>query len=175
MSIFRLTDVSDASRETRAYWDERVARDWRMPIHGLYGEAGDMEKRIVRMDERNFTELRRMLVPSSRVLECACGYGRYLQYVGQWCGEYVGIDIAENNIREALRQNLGRPGLTFEFQVADMLHFETSRKFDLIFMVAAWSSIEQKSAEVIAHLKTLLEPGGKIAVFEESLYMVVDK
>lgn len=182
VSVFRLTDVATAERETKEYWDERTQRGWGMnQYHGLFGDYPD--DRVAKMDERNVQVIESIVNSTWRrdertnVLECACGYGRYLPLVAQMCAgvEYVGIDLAKKNIQEALRLHLGTPGWTFKFEVADMATFQTDERFDLIFMVAAWSSIEQKSAEVIAHLKTLLKPGGKIAVLEENLYMVIDK
>lgn len=176
MGLFRLTDVSDTSRETKAYWDQRVTELWDTPTHGLY-LAGHS---FATMDLRNYEILRDLIgqlsnngKKSVKVLECACGYGRYFGFVKGChggCANYRGIDLADKSVREAQRL-FGTMGL---FQVADMLTYNDGTKYDLIFMVTAWSSIEQKSAEVIAHLKTLLAAGGKLAVLEEQLYMVID-
>jgi len=176
MGVFRLTDVSNTERESKQYWDERVSKDWSQPMHGLFAQYED--DRILRMDARNWTILRSLLQPRNppwqRVLECACGYGRYASEMTTLCDEYIGIDLADLNIVEARRLNEGTQRASFF--VADMARFDPGVKFDLIFMVAAWSSIEQKSAEIIQHLKTrLLKRGGRLVVFEEDLYMVIVK
>lgn len=172
MSIFRLTDVSDATREAKAYWDKRVDEHWEKPTHGLYLDR----TRLAAMDKRNLSILRSMLgdYATPGVLECACGYGRYVPFLIDWCSEYTGIDLATRNIEEARTWGVASEE-NVSFEVGDMLTYKTEKRFELIFMVAAWSSIERNSAEIIKHLKTLLAPGGKIAVFEEHLYMVIDQ
>ncbi len=174
MSVFRLTNV----RETKEFWDKRVEDGWETPYHSLY--TGDHIERMARFDAINLDIIlpivRRCELDGKkpRVLECACGYGRYAQRLGYELLDtgdgYVGIDFADKNIAEA-RRICTMPNATFH--VADMATFDDGGKFDLIFMVAAWSSIEQRSAEIMAHLKTLLRPGGIIAVFESGLYFVV--
>lgn len=176
MGIFRLTDVSDNSRATKRYWDARVTRDWATPYHGLYGKG----HQVSRMDERNEAVIKDILGKSMRgsvrVLECACGYGRNANVFAPQ-HEYIGIDLADLNITEARRRTAERQWKPYvpEFIVADMATFRQEDTFDLIFMVAAWSSIEQSSAEILANLKSQLRPGGKIAIFEENLYMVIDR
>ncbi|MES2179810.1 MAG: class I SAM-dependent methyltransferase [Gemmatimonadota bacterium] len=190
MSVFRLTDASTRERETKEYWDKRVERDWNQPLHGLYAVYPD--DRLAKADERNYKVLSRILNDrvydhthgdSKAVLEVACGYGRYVKQISRWCNKYVGIDFAGQNIGAA-RDHYAELSKVDEawlrhfdcsFQVADMLTFKSVDKFDLIFMVSAWSSIEHNSTEVIAHLKTLLKPDGVIAIFEENLYMVIDR
>jgi SAM-dependent methyltransferase len=183
VSVFRLTDVSDRQRESKEYWDQRVNEHWDKPYHGVYLDVRLVEQ----MDKRNFAVINSIIKQiiggdESRrpsILECACGYGRYakdtvLMNRGGLMPLYRGIDLADRSIAEA-QATMGIPTLR-RFEVGDMATWRPSNGvlFDLIFMVTAWSSIEQNSAEIIRHLKTLLALGGKIAIFEETLYMVID-
>ena len=175
MSVFRLTDVSNTDRESKEYWDKRVRENWDTVHHGLYPAQVDA------MDKRNIEILKFLLLQFDHpvnVLECACGYGRYAIYPTQLHApgaNYLGIDIVEQSIEEAKRIYSWSLSDTFRFQTADMSTFKTDERFHLIFMVTAWSSIEQRSAELMDHLKTLLKPGGKIAVLEEKLFMVIEQ
>lgn len=171
MAILRMTDVSDQSREAPGYWDKRVADYWEQPMHGLFIDR----TRLDVMDARNLEVIGGLIENRwnrdrvTRVLECACGYGRYFSKLeGVQC---TGIDIAARNVEEAFRvnQSLGT------FHVGDMANYQTADRFDVIFMVAAMSSIESRSQEIADHLKTLLAPGGCIAIFEEDSYMVIDR
>lgn len=171
MAVLRLTNVSDRSRELPGYWDQRMNEHWHEPTHGLYVNRTGLD----RMDARNLRVLRNLVAGRGvSVLECACGYGRYFESFARYTPEvrsYLGIDVAERNIVEAKRLHGDNGG---SFQVADMATIKTAERFDLIFMVAAMSSIESRSQEIIDHLKTLLLPAGSIAIFEEDCYMIID-
>lgn len=176
MSVHRLTDVDDNTRAPKVYWDKRCSENWDKAYHGHYLDDPNV---IRKMDDINLDVLQRLLdklsadVPSQipiKVLECACGTGRYAPILKPHCDEYVGIDFADLNIQEAQRKFASD---NVRFFLSDMLSFQTHEKFHLIFMVAAWSSVEQSSAEIIKHLKTMLAPEGAIAVFEQGQYLVI--
>ncbi len=187
MSIFRLTEVSDSTRETKLSWDKRNALLWDKPFHGHYGDSVEA---ITRMDKRNYSILSRLLNKAAQeqkaylhkrqtvnILECACGNGRYTDMIVDLSEEfeftfnYIGIDFADKNIEEATQLYKAD---NIEFYLADMLQYKTDKKFDVIFMTASISSIEQNSHEIIEHLKTMLAPKGVIAIFEQQLYCVID-
>lgn len=177
MSVHRLTGVADTTRAPKEYWDKRCAENWDKAYHGHYMDDPAF---IKKMDDVNLEVILGLLnkfadkVPAGeavKVLECACGTGRYSEVIlPTYCDRYVGIDFADLNIQEAKRRFESDKA---SFHLSDMLSFKTSERFHLIFMVAAWSSIEQSSAEIITHLKTLLAPGGAIAVFEQDQYLVI--
>jgi len=178
MSIFRLTDVADATRQSPEYWNKRNEDLWGRQMHGHFL---DDPKLIEEMDSRNFKVLDQIFNDFCKVgkrdfhvLECACGIGRYTSHIVQKYLDYkvfyTGLDFASKNIEEAKHREKDN----IKFYLSDMLSFKTEEKFDLIFMVAAMSSIEQNSKEIIDHLKTMLTANGVIAIFEQSVYCVVD-
>lgn len=176
MSVHRLTGVADNTRSPKEYWDKRCAEHWDKAYHGHYMDDPAF---IAKMDKINFGVLTPLLreleisVPSNEdinILECACGTGRYSEVLLPMCDNYVGIDFADLNIQEAKRKFEGPKA---QFFMSDMLSFKSSMKFHLIFMVAAWSSIEQSSGEIIEHLKKFRAPGGVVAVFEQDQYLVI--
>lgn len=169
MSVLRLTDVDDNSRASQAYWNERCENLWGKQFHGHFL---DDPRIIQQMDEVNLKVIRDFLGEGNKaVLEMACGIGRYLPRILDLTCKYVGVDFAERNITEAKRLEPLYPNT--RFVMSDMLHFQTQERFDLIFMVSAMSSIEQSSQEITDHLRTLLNPGGAIMFFEQTLYTVL--
>lgn len=177
MSIFKLTGVDDNLRETKEYWDKRAIE---YPDYILKGHFLDDFLLIKRMDERNFRAIFKYISPLTKVniLECACGVGRYVKEIVDRCSAmgvvltYTGQDIADLHIEKARELNKQE---NVKFQMCDMLEFKSEEKFDLIFMVAAMSSIIFKSHEIVEHLKTMLSPNGIIIIFEQELYCVIDR
>lgn len=175
MSVFRLTNVSDTSRESKDYWEKRIAKGWDLPFHNAFA-LGDAH-RVAAMDEVNLGVLRDLIRGRSRasdyyvrVLECACGDGRYADRILRWAQDYTGIDHVTQSIDEAKKNHDSQ---YTAFVCADMATFKDEGLFDVIFMVSAMSSIEQRSKEIIAHLQTMLRPGGALAIFEDTLYTVI--
>lgn len=177
MSRFRLTEVADNTRASQQYWDKRNEDLWGRQMHGHFLDDPSI---IKSMDEMNLNMIMHLSNVIKRktgrktdvsVLEAACGVGRYANVVTQWFDKYVGIDFAIKNI-EAAKEQYENKEFGIEFFHSDMLSFSTKEKFDLIFMVAAMSSIEENSKEIIEHLSFMLKPGGCIAVFEQDLFMV---
>lgn len=176
MSRLRLTGVADTTRSKRDYWNRRCDEKWGSPFHGHFLDPVEV---VEQMDKVNFEVImsiaRKLRISAGNekkqysVLEMACGIGRYTEVLLQWFDKYVGVDFATKNIEEANALNTSEEAT---FHCADMLEFKTDEKFDLIFMVAAMSSIEESSQEIVDHLSTMLKPGGCIAIFEQELYMV---
>ena len=180
MSRLRLTEVADTTRSSKEYWDDRNDKLWGRQFHGHFLDANEV---VVEMDRVNISQLKYIIkkwvikrsnagldrkLPS--VLECACGIGRYIEHLYPSIDQYTGIDFATKNIEQAIEQygHLER----VQFIESDMLNYSSTEKYDLIFMVAAMSSIEEQSAEIVDHLFSLLNPGGSLAIFEQNLYMV---
>ena len=173
MSVLRLTDVADNTRATKIYWDERCEKLWGARFHGHFL---DDEQIIQKMDAVNKDVLEGILYDLNagpiHILECACGIGRYSGFIKSMISakdSYLGIDFATKNIEEANKLYAAE---NVKFLEADMALFKTDQKFDLIYMVSVMSSIEQTSQEIINHLRSLLSPGGAIAVFEQDCYYV---
>lgn len=159
MTVFRLTDATDTSRESRDYWDTRVREGWESAFHAVTSESDD---------DQHLDVLRWLIGPDDRVLEGACGYGRLAGRVAAFCRQYVGVDFVEQSIQEA-RRTAPRNAT---FHVGDIGEWQGGL-FDVIFLVGAWSSIESRSAEVVEHLRGQLAPGGQLVFFEAGLYLML--
>lgn len=180
MSIFRLTDVQDNTRSSKQYWDKRCDEKWGDAFHGHYCDRFEC---LDRMDNRNYSVLSKLISnvvkekKTVNILECACGNGRYVDMLNnlkemyEFTFNYTGIDFADKNIEEAKKLYKSN---SVDFYMSDMLQYKTDKKFDIIFMTAAVSSIEQNSYEIMEHLKTMLMPKGVIVIFEQHLYCVID-
>ena len=178
MTVFRLTDAAGRERETASYWRHRVQSNWQQPFHGIW--KGDEADTRPAMDSKNLSViewLTRGLPKPVRLLDAACGYGRLAGPLAALCDDYVGIDIVEQQILAARAEATKQGIANAQFYTGDIGYWKPPAwmpyAFSLIVSIGIWSSIESRSAEVVAHLRTLLEPGGKIAVFERDGYLVL--
>lgn len=99
---------------------------------------------------------------TSNLLEVGCGAGFATDYLKGWYSSYFGIDHSAELVDLATSIN-GGPGITFE--TADATTFKTDRRFDVIFMIGVLHHLPNPVAS-LRHLKSLLRPGGLIAVNE---------
>lgn len=114
---------------------------------------------------RNVNELllENIFVPAgSRVLDIACGNGRFLSKLSrtrQFSG--YGIDIAENMVEKAVKLN---PSMSFEVARCEQLPF-LDASFDVITVNAAFHHFPYVSAFVI-EASRVLKTGGMIYIAE---------
>ena len=101
------------------------------------------------------------LGPGARVLDVGCGPGtntRHFEGTG-----YLGIDVNPRYIEDA-RRRYGR-----EFVVADVTryHVEDEEPFDVILANSFFHHIgDEDTDRILAHLATLLGPGGRLHVLD---------
>ncbi len=97
------------------------------------------------------------LIPPGKidVLEVGCGSGRAREILARagYHGTYTGVDVFDRFDRE--------PETPFEssFELMDAHDLEPGARFDLIFSNSALEHIPD-DAQLIAHLRTTLRPGG---------------
>ncbi len=102
------------------------------------------------------------LQPTWRVLEVGCGAGFAATYLRGRYGSYLGCDHSRELIRAAVAHNSG-PNVEFVCtNIADLPEIE---RVDLVFMVGVLHHLEDR-ANVMARLRSLLRPGGYLAVNE---------
>lgn len=100
--------------------------------------------------------------PTWRILEVGCGAGFAATYLRGRYASYLGCDHSQELIRAAGEYNSG-PDVTFlNMDIEDLAD---SEEFDLIFMVGVLHHLANRPS-VMARLKTLLRPGGFLAVNE---------
>lgn len=144
-------------RGERAYWERRYEDNWDTPFHGMSQES---EGFMQREQDGIRGQLPQLLEPHHRVLDAGCGYGRLTAMVCPLVREYVGVDFSEQAIEEARK---GAPD-NAEFVVGDLAEIDLN-PFDVILMVGVASSVSYRP-ELVEHLRSLLAPGGCIAMFD---------
>lgn len=178
-----LTECDDFSRESKEYWDKRLAEKWHLPFHGMFLDNAEV---IEKMDKINLTVIEDHLdefdcgnSDDINILECACGSGRYIPMIRSLnkvepIGNYVATDFGTENIKEAvgLYGSLDKMKI-FEMDMIDAPKHFKDVKFDVIFMVSALSSIERNYRKILDGLKTLLRnETSRLFIFEQDFYMV---
>lgn len=109
-------------------------------------------------------------VKNSQVLDVSCGTGFHSVMLAKWGYCSVGVDISEQNIKEA--DNLAKNEEVeskVEFILGDILDIQNllaDRKFDFIYCIGNTLAIfdlhERK--KIIQQLTNLLKPGGKLLI-----------
>lgn len=152
----RMTTMAKIRGE-RSYWEQRYEEWWEHPYHGMSQATDEF---MVREEDGIRAKLGSLLEPHHRVLDAGCGYGRIVPMICPHVSEYVGVDFSEKAI-DAARATAPDNA---RFIVGDILDV-TDTGFDVIVMVGLASSLSYRP-EVIEHCRSLLAPGGCIAVFE---------
>jgi len=103
------------------------------------------------------------LPPSgSRALDAGCGSGRFTVALAKRFQEVVGIDISEPLIEIAQRE---RPRRNVTYRVADLMAFENSAGFDVVFSATTLHHLREIEAALL-HLRGLLKPGGTMVLID---------
>jgi 2-polyprenyl-3-methyl-5-hydroxy-6-metoxy-1,4-benzoquinol methylase len=160
-------------------WLERLRRPFFPPLCmgsderllAQLAAAYDVEADVVARESALLPEeetlLRRYLAPGRRLLDVGCGAGREAIGFARAGVEVVGIDIAPAMVTRA-RETARKAGLAIEFEVGEPLTWPASGAlFHVIyFSPGIYSHIPGRARRVqtLAHLRTLLAPGGLIVV-----------
>ena len=100
------------------------------------------------------------------ILDIGCGHGRLLKLVaGLDFAEYVGVDWSMEGIERA--QSLSIPRTQFE--VADMNHWDTDRRFDAVVLNNCLSYADDPRAMFERTLRWLAEDGRVIVAMYRGL------
>ena len=97
-----------------------------------------------------------------RALDAGCGSGRFSFALAKRFHEVVGIDISEPLIEIAQRE---RPRRNVTYRVADLMAFENSAGFDVVFSATTLHHLREIEAALL-HLRGLLKPGGTMVLID---------
>ena len=101
--------------------------------------------------------------PTARVLEVGSGGGRWGFFLADKIGEYIGIDISPSMIAVAEQERKGRNLSNVRFECRNLLDFETSQKFDLVYFSGVLQYMDDDVvAKCIAMAASLLNSGGMV-------------
>ncbi|MEX0966650.1 MAG: class I SAM-dependent methyltransferase [Bacteroidia bacterium] len=101
--------------------------------------------------------------PKARILDVACGKGRHAAYLASKGYEVTGIDIVEENIKEAKRgekENL-------RFHIHDMREPFGDHEFDIqinLFTSFGYFESQDENRQVISNIYDTLAPGGYVVI-----------
>lgn len=116
--------------------------------------------------EKDYRTLKSILKPGLRVLDIGCATGSISKDIADIVGPtgyVIGIDNTASFIDEG--KNAFSEVQNLELIHADLLHFDTAEKFDLIVSARTfqWISTLDKAVE---KLKTLLKPSGQVSILD---------
>lgn len=107
-------------------------------------------------------------LPTGSILELASGYGRWTNYLKDYCDTLSGIDIAEACISACKERFEGRPGLSFFVNDGTSLPMVQDHSIDFIF---SFDSLVHAEPEVLRsylnEARRILKPDG-IGFFHHS-------
>jgi SAM-dependent methyltransferase len=99
--------------------------------------------------------------PNPRILDLGCGTSANLPLTPGRYRHYHGVDISVTAIRQA--EALGRSDASYE--VADIITYDTSQKYDAILLrEVLYYFLPEQAAQLLSRLAGFLEPGGKIFI-----------
>jgi trans-aconitate methyltransferase len=99
--------------------------------------------------------------PNPRILDLGCGTSVNLPLIPGRYRRYHGVDISATAIRQA--EALGRSHASFE--VADIISYSTSERYDAILLrEVLYYFRPDQAAQLLIRLAGFLEPGGKIFI-----------
>ncbi|MEL6654338.1 MAG: methyltransferase domain-containing protein, partial [Bacteroidota bacterium] len=127
------------------------------------GSAPILDNRRIETDYRTIVPY---LAPGMRVLDVGCGTGAmssgFAERVGP-SGSVTGIDSSEHLI--AAGQQTWSHISNLQLQHIDLFAFETEEPFDLIVSARVLQWLRNPK-EALAHLYTLLKPGGTLSILD---------
>ena len=170
-----LSECKSNERESIEYWDNRLDAYWDKPYHGMF-----LDDKVVidKMDKRNLHIITNHILKLSDayncidILECGCGNGRYIPkildtFLNEYITSYVATDFATRNVCEAIELYRDYDIEIFQANMNDLHTILKGRKFHMIFMVSALSSIQNNFNTIVENLSTLLHDGEQLHIMEQ--------
>ncbi len=102
---------------------------------------------------------------SSRVLEIGCGDGSFSKVIPEEC-KYLGIDVSNKMISEALKNNTKNPkNISFEkVDAKEFIKYSSKNTYDLIVFPFSWKYFNQEFHENILNI---LKKDGQIIIIDD--------
>lgn len=120
-----------------------------------------------RLDNRVEWVLRDWLLPNKpedfagkTLLDAGCGPGQHAAFYARWAAKVVGVDL---NTVGVAKDRSSAPA-NVEFVDGDIASFDDGRRFDVVTSIGVVHHTDDPD-RTVAHLKTLLKPGGRLIVW----------
>jgi cyclopropane-fatty-acyl-phospholipid synthase len=126
---------------------------------GVYTSAADtLDVATTRKFDHCYERLQ--LKPGDHILEVGPGWGAWFEYASRRGVKCTGISISRSSI-DYLDRRAQELGYDWELIYADLLAYETDRKYDAIVIMGVIEHLPQYD-RVLAKFRSLLKPGGYI-------------
>jgi demethylmenaquinone methyltransferase/2-methoxy-6-polyprenyl-1,4-benzoquinol methylase len=130
--------------------------------------ASEYDRTSPYVDEDGYPELRAALerfAPRGRVLELACGTGRWTAELAKYATELTALDASEEML-EASRSRVGRTDV--RYVRADVFSWFPSRRYDVVFFSAWLSHVPPQRFDAFWELvATCLSKDGRVFAIDE--------
>lgn len=144
------------------------------PVYALNVGRGGVDRLALLQEVYGPTSRRRLvdagLAPGARVLELACGSGTMTRFLAEAVGpsgRVVGVDVSPEQVDTARETCAGLGNV--EFRVADASATGLAPAgFDLVYLRFLLMHLPDPAA-VLAHVRTLLRPGGTLVCEEAAV------
>jgi len=135
--------------------------DPKTPLYtqGIYVDPDEpLEAATVRKFEYVYDKCR--LKPGDRILEIGPGWGAWFEYASRRGVHCTGITISEASA-DYLDGRARKLGFDWETVLADLLEYETARKFDAIVIMGVIEHLPRYES-VLGKFASLIKPGGHV-------------
>ena len=107
-----------------------------------------------------------------KILDIGCGTGQLIKEISDHCNKvnYLGIDVAENMIEVAKKNNKGK---NVKFKTSSIESFESNEKYDIIICTHAFPYFPNKQ-EMIKKMAGLCNKKGQVIIVNSSTNSLKD-
>lgn len=150
--------------------DQRVGELFGVPDNvELPNPYGTSDVHFMARHSRAITDsiLAAELPPSAKILDMGCGWGLSTEIFGFSGAQVTAVDINSNFI-ELVKARCSKQNIAIETHVCAFDEVETETRFDAIFFYECMHHAVDLNG-VIAHVRKLLAPGGKIVFAGEPI------
>ncbi|MCP5061059.1 MAG: class I SAM-dependent methyltransferase, partial [Ignavibacteriae bacterium] len=122
------------------------------------------DKLIAPIQDRLFNEIKKIIEPSSTVVDVGCGTGRFSFQLAEHCKSIVGVDLSSKNISvaESNLKNSNFTNISFVHGNAIDLQKQTNIKFD--YAVTTYVIHEMNKEDRIGILNEMKQVANKIII-----------
>lgn len=139
-------------------FDNEYFRRWKVLVSERYPVAWDYGKHF---EYHTYEYASSFLRPSDEVLDLACGWGEGSQVLAKWAAQVDGIDLSEEQIVHAVRNNR-HTNVRYRTGDAQSLPFQSDSK-DVVVSVHTMEHLPD-DLRFLDEVRRVLKPGGRLII-----------
>lgn len=151
-------------KENKQWWDQNYEWDeggdeWSLPWGGANSQwFGSILPRVHRF------------LPAAHVLEIACGFGRWTQFLKDECEHLTAVDLAEHCVEACKRRFVDATNITYVVNDGSSLEFVPDSSIDFVFSFDSLVHADRGAIEAyLAQLPRILAPDGAAFLHHSNL------